>query len=68
MHKAECQKANDKHIAYKRKRGLSAILSVCLKVTKKGCHKVLKWCLKGTLYMLLSIFPLLKGKHKALLR
>ena len=49
MLKVECHKANDKHIAYKRKRALSAILSGCLMDTKKGCHKVFKWCLKDTL-------------------
>ena len=51
MLKVECQKANDKHIAYKRKRALSAILSVCLMDTKKGCHKVFMWCLKAALNM-----------------
>ena len=56
MPKVECQKANDKHIAYKRKCALSAILSVCLMGTKKGCHKVFKWCLKGTLNMLFKQF------------
>ena len=51
MLKVECQKANDKHIAYWRKRASSAILNVCLMDTKKECHKVFKWCLKGTLNM-----------------
>ena len=37
--------------------------------TKKGCHKVFKWCLKDALNMLFKhFFPLLNCTHKAILR